>query len=71
MGHPTEKRDLYDHTHGRKVLTMAPGLGQFSIVPFRVAAYDKKQKKMDFYDPGRHEEFDFISGTRYVPVDPI
>jgi len=64
MGHPTEKRDLYDHTHGRKVLTMAPGLGQFSIVPFRVAAYDKKQKKMDFYDPGRHEEFDFISGTR-------
>jgi len=64
MPHPEEKRDLYDHSHGRKVLTMAPGLGQFSIVPFRVAAYNKKEKKMDFYDPENHDNFDFISGTR-------
>ncbi len=45
---------------------MAPGLGQFNIVPFRVAAYNKKLKKMDFYDQERHEDFDFISGTRSV-----
>lgn len=64
MGHPTEKRDIYEHTHGRKVLTMAPGLGQFEIVPFRVAAYNKVSKKMDFYNPEKHEDYDFISGTR-------
>uniref|UniRef100_H2ZP78 Uncharacterized protein n=3 Tax=Ciona savignyi TaxID=51511 RepID=H2ZP78_CIOSA len=64
MPHPEEKRDLYDHSHGRKVLTMAPGLGQFEIVPFRVAAYNKTTKKMDFYDPENHDNFEFISGTR-------
>ncbi|XP_078481179.1 ATP sulfurylase/APS kinase isoform X1 [Ciona intestinalis] len=64
MPHPDEKRDLYDHSHGRKVLTMAPGLGSFEIVPFRVAAYNKTTKKMDFYDPDNHDNFEFISGTR-------
>nr|XP_026695321.1 ATP sulfurylase/APS kinase isoform X4 [Ciona intestinalis] len=64
MPHPDEKRDLYDHSHGRKVLTMAPGLGRFEIVPFRVAAYNKTTKKMDFYDPENHDNFEFISGTR-------
>lgn len=34
------------------------------IIPFRVAAYNKAKKAMDFYDPKRHNEFDFISGTR-------
>jgi len=43
---------------------MAPGLSQLEIVPFRVAAYNKVSKKMDFYDESRHDEFDFISGTR-------
>ena len=48
-----------------KVLTMAPGLSQLEIVPFRVAAYNKVLKKMDFYDKERHDDFEFISGTRY------
>lgn len=43
---------------------MSPGLTQLEIVPFRVAAYNTKEKKMDFFDPSRKEEFDFISGTR-------
>ena len=43
---------------------MSPGLTQLEIVPFRVAAYNTKDKKMDFFDPSRKEEFDFISGTR-------
>lgn len=47
-----------------QVLTMSPGLTQLEIVPFRVAAYNTKEKKMDFFDPSRKEEFDFISGTR-------
>ena len=43
---------------------MAPGLAQFEIIPFRVAAYDTKAKAMAFFDPSRKEDFDFISGTR-------
>lgn len=38
MGHPTEKRDLYDPDHGKKVLSMAPGLEKLNILPFRVSS---------------------------------
>lgn len=64
MGHPTEKRDLYDADHGKKVLSMAPGLEKLNILPFRVAAYDIKKGKMDFFDPSRKDDFLFISGTK-------
>ncbi|KAJ6708756.1 ENDOGLUCANASE [Salix koriyanagi] len=64
MGHPTEKRDLYDPDHGKKVLSMAPGLEKLNILPFRVAAYDTVAKKMAFFDPSRSKEFLFISGTK-------
>lgn len=37
MGHPTEKRDLYEPDHGKKVLSMAPGLEKLNILPFRVS----------------------------------
>jgi len=56
--------DLFDPTHGARVLTMAPGLSDLEIIPFRVAAYDKTKKRMDFYDPGRHNDYSFISGTK-------
>ena len=36
MSHPIEKRDLYDADHGKKVLSMAPGLERLNILPFRV-----------------------------------
>lgn len=39
MGHPTEKRDLYDPDHGKKVLSMAPGLEKLNILPFKVYIY--------------------------------
>ncbi|KAM3835622.1 bifunctional 3'-phosphoadenosine 5'-phosphosulfate synthase 2 isoform 1-T1 [Vipera latastei] len=64
MPHPETKKDLYEPTQGGKVLSMAPGLTSVEIIPFRVAAYNKVQKAMVFYDPERHSEFDFISGTR-------
>ncbi|KAJ8772530.1 hypothetical protein K2173_027707 [Erythroxylum novogranatense] len=64
MSHPTEKRDLYDPDHGKKVLTMAPGLEKLNILPFRVAAYDTVAKKMAFFDPSRAKDFLFISGTK-------
>jgi 3'-phosphoadenosine 5'-phosphosulfate synthase len=43
---------------------MAPGLTQLEIVPFRGAAYNKKKPAMAFYDPDRHDDFLFISGTK-------
>lgn len=64
MGHPVEKRDLYDADHGKKVLGMAPGLERLNILPFKVAAYDKTQGKMAFFDPSRPQDFLFISGTK-------
>ncbi|KAL8171156.1 hypothetical protein V2J09_022960 [Rumex salicifolius] len=64
MGHPIEKRDLYDADHGKKVLSMAPGLERLNILPFKVAAYDKTQNKMAFFDPSRPQDFVFISGTK-------
>jgi 3'-phosphoadenosine 5'-phosphosulfate synthase len=36
MSHPTEKMDLYDADHGKKVLSMAPGLERLNILPFKV-----------------------------------
>ncbi|XP_028845710.1 bifunctional 3'-phosphoadenosine 5'-phosphosulfate synthase 2a [Denticeps clupeoides] len=64
MPHPESKQDLYEPTHGGKVLSMAPGLTSVEIIPFRVAAYSRTKKAMDFYDKERHAEFEFISGTR-------
>ncbi|XP_028144521.1 bifunctional 3'-phosphoadenosine 5'-phosphosulfate synthase [Diabrotica virgifera virgifera] len=67
--HPAGKEaspdgNLYDPTHGGRVLKMAPGLNSLEIIPFRVAAYDKKHRKMDFFDVSRKEDFEFISGTK-------
>lgn len=66
MPHPDKalKRDLYEASHGGKVLSMAPGLVGIEIIPFRVAAYDTVAKAMNFFDPDRKKDFDFISGTR-------
>jgi len=65
MPHPENPSiDLYDPTHGARVLKMAPGLAGLEIIPFRVAAYDKTVKKMGFFDPTRKEDFEFISGTK-------
>ncbi|KAG8435541.1 hypothetical protein GDO86_013467, partial [Hymenochirus boettgeri] len=64
MPHPDTKQDLYEPSHGGKVLSMAPGLTSVEIIPFRVAAYNKKNKAMQFYEKERNDEFDFISGTR-------
>ena len=34
---------------------MAPGLNRLEVVPFKVAAYNKKLGQMDFYDPSKHQ----------------
>ncbi len=43
---------------------MAPGLTQLEIIPFRMAAYNKKTQSMDFYDAEKKDDFLFISGTK-------
>lgn len=68
MPHPTKQTypdgDLFEATHGQRVLRMAPGLDMLEIIPFRVAAYDKTTSKMAFFDPKRTNDFEFISGTK-------
>ncbi|KAL3514751.1 hypothetical protein ACH5RR_027468 [Cinchona calisaya] len=48
-------RDPADH--GKKVLSMAPGLEKLNILPFRVAAYDTVERRMAFFDPSRAKDF--------------
>lgn len=60
----TPDGNLYDPTHGARVLSMARGLQKLEIIPFKVAAYDKANNKMAFFDQNRKDDFDFISGTR-------
>ncbi|XP_073970867.1 3'-phosphoadenosine 5'-phosphosulfate synthase isoform X2 [Rhodnius prolixus] len=66
LPHPDKSKncDLYDPTHGARVLSSAPGLPALEIIPFRVAAFDKSKSKMDFFDPSRKDDFEFISGTK-------
>lgn len=65
MAHPDGSGgDLYEPTHGAKVLRMAPGLDRLEIIPFRVAAYDSRAGRMAFFEPARKEDFVFISGTK-------
>ncbi|XP_071645529.1 bifunctional 3'-phosphoadenosine 5'-phosphosulfate synthase-like isoform X1 [Temnothorax longispinosus] len=60
----TTDGNLYDATHGARVLSLAPGLQDLEIIPFRVAAYDMKAKKMSFFEAERQQDFIFISGTK-------
>lgn len=68
MPHPDKSMypdgNLYDDTHGSRVLKMAPGLDNIEILPFRVAAYDTTVNQMAFFDPKRKQDFLFISGTK-------
>lgn len=64
MKHPNGERDMFDAWHGKKVLSMAPGLEKLEILPFKVAAYDKTVGRMSFFDPSRADDYIFISGTK-------
>ena len=64
INHSVTKESIYDPSHGSQVLRMAPGLNKFEIIPFRVAAYNRKKKIMEFYDSSNKDDYDFISGTK-------
>ena len=55
--HPSKPENLYEQTHGGRVLKMAPGLDGLKIIDFKVAAYDKKKNKMAYFDDERAEDF--------------
>ncbi len=66
--HPDiEGKDLYDVWHGQKLLvhnkSMLKGV---EVLPFKVAAYNKPNQKMEFFGgPGcNKDDFEFISGSR-------
>jgi 3'-phosphoadenosine 5'-phosphosulfate synthase len=43
---------------------MATGLPScLEVLPFRVAAYNLRSKRMEFFDPDHPEDYKFISGT--------
>ena len=49
--------NLYEPTHGGRVLKAAPGLDGVEIIKFRVAAYDRKVRGMAFFDDKRAADF--------------
>jgi len=65
--HPELDKDLYDPWHGQKLLVHQKAmLNGVDVLPFKVAAYNKVNQKMEFFGgPGCiKEDFDFISGSR-------
>lgn len=57
--------DVFSYQENRKIYCLSAFLTFFlSLIPDQVAAYDTKQKKMDFFDPSRKDDFLFISGTK-------
>jgi len=67
MGHPDKQGvNLYDPFHGQKLLDISSKLfwSPVTIMPFKVAAYNKISKQMEFFDPKWNTEFEFISGTQ-------
>ncbi|GJU64848.1 ATP sulfurylase 1, chloroplastic [Tanacetum coccineum] len=43
MAHPVQKRDLYDADHGKKVLSMAPGLERLNILSFKLMTRNNRR----------------------------
>jgi len=65
--HPETGGDLYDPWHGQKLLVHMKGmLNGVDVLPFKVAAYNKVNKRMEFFGgPGcNKDDFEFISGSR-------
>jgi len=64
--HPEQDKDCYDVWHGQKLLVQQKALLKgVEVLPFKVAAYNKKTSAMEFFGPHcNKEDFDFISGSR-------
>ena len=71
MPHPSKPTEnLFEPTHGGKVLAMAPGLAnKLQIMKYRVAAYDTQTKAMGFVESSRSQDFQHISGKENFHQD--
>ena len=59
--------DLYDVWHGQKLLVHCKDMLQgVEVLPFKVAAYNKVNSRMEFFNPqaSNKADFEFISGSR-------
>lgn len=58
-------QDLYDPSHGSKILEMTPGLQGIKIIPFRVAAISRIRNQMEFLAENCNKsEYELISGSK-------
>lgn len=66
--HPDDNtKDLYDPTHGAKILQVASKKGLLkdtTVIPFKVAVYNKLDKKMEYFNPENKDKYDNISGSK-------
>jgi 3'-phosphoadenosine 5'-phosphosulfate synthase len=66
--HPEDPtKDCYDVWHGQKLLVHVKDmLKGVEVMPFKVAAYNKKTQAMEFFSPAaaNKDDFEFISGSR-------
>ena len=59
--------DLYDVWHGQKLLVHSKAmLNGVEVLPFKVAAYNTVNQRMEFFNPqsSNKADFEFISGSR-------
>jgi 3'-phosphoadenosine 5'-phosphosulfate synthase len=54
------KCDIYEEKNGDRVMRMDNGMNKMEIIKFRVEDYDKKKKKMDFFQKNRKQHFQLI-----------
>jgi len=68
VGHPEiAGKPLYDVWHGQKILChLKAKLNGVEVLPFKVAAYNKAEAQMQFFNPKapNASDFEFISGSR-------
>lgn len=64
--HPEDpQKDCYDVWHGQKLLVHVKSmLNQVEVMPFKVAAYNTKEKRCMFFTGQNKEDFEFISGSK-------
>lgn len=66
--HPEDNsKDLYDPTHGAKILEISSKKGLLkdtTVIPFKVAVYNKETKSMEYFNANNKDKYDNISGSK-------
>lgn len=66
--HPDDNtKDLFDPTHGAKVLQIASKKGllnKTNVIPFKVAVYNRETQLMEYFDVKNKDKYENISGSK-------